>query len=80
MLHIRESITSSAHSNTSDFVGRYQAMPTKSTSAKDRVFTLDTITGNYWVWYEGTGGSELVYQGKVKKGKKVGETILKTEK
>jgi hypothetical protein len=67
-----------------DDIGRYQAVDiTKSdTSSTDAVFIIDTKEGHMWVWKEWPtirnvvqGGRIVIYMGKVKPGKKLGDII-----
>ncbi len=65
--------------------GRYQAfpIPPSLTSGSDKVFIIDTNTGDLWTWTESptigeySGGRYLQYQGRVKPGDKIGEMIDK---
>ena len=68
-----------------DDIGRYQAVniPKDSSGVNaDSVFIIDTKEGHIWLWTQfplikdvSEGGRYLVYQGKVKPGKKMGDII-----
>ena len=69
-------------------VGRYQAvaLPKGEGHGPDEVLILDTSEGHIWSWSEypsyadgKKGGRFLIYQGKVKPGKKMGDIIEKQE-
>jgi len=61
-----------------DEVGRYQFMD-MSYGESPAVFIIDTKEGHLWLWVTAVIGSELrtniIYQGKLKPGSKMGETI-----
>lgn len=69
--------------------GRYQtvSIPKDANSVSaDRIFIIDTKEGHMWLWVEfpvvsnvSEGGRILIYQGKVKPGKKMGDIIEKQQ-
>jgi hypothetical protein len=68
--------------------GRYQmiALPRASNESATSVMILDTRDGHLWQWQSEPsggptpGGYSLLYQGKVKPGKEVGEVIEKRQR
>lgn len=65
---------------TEEAIGRYQAVKVSEDTNHTKALILDTATGHFWLWHEGGGGSELVYQGKVTPGKQPGETIIRADR
>ena len=63
--------------------GRYQALalPHDPGTAGDKMMIVDTLTGDVWQWFDSPalsqyiGRSGVTYMGKLKPGKKPGETI-----
>ena|SRR4030067_3156039 len=57
-------------------IGRYQAFQViKPNSTSMVVFILDTQEGHMWTWSEITNATVILYEGKVKPGVKMRESV-----